>query len=156
MKIWILNRIDTINQNQNPQINANPFFNLLIRLFLKMKREMKQLENNQKKILRIEIIKIIHRTKTQEKKNNKKKKFLDLYGINLTDQAKDFKIDRVIGRIREIDRVIQILNRRTKNNPVLIGEPGVGKTAIAEGLAVRIARNKFLQNYFIQRFIYWI
>ncbi|MCD3363425.1 ATP-dependent Clp protease ATP-binding subunit, partial [Clostridium botulinum D/C] len=63
----------------------------------------------------------------------------DKYGINLTNKAKENKIDKVIGRNREIDRVIQILNRRNKNNPILIGEPGVGKTAIAEGLAVRIA-----------------
>ncbi len=68
----------------------------------------------------------------------KKKKFLDLYGTNLTDKAMDGLVDRIIGRHREIDRVVQILNRRNKNNPILIGEPGVGKTAIAEGLAVRI------------------
>jgi len=78
----------------------------------------------------------------REKKNLKKKKYLDMYGSNLTDMAKEDKIDRVIGRHREIDRVVQILNRRTKNNPVLIGEPGVGKTAIAEGLAVRIAKRQ--------------
>lgn len=76
--------------------------------------------------------------KIQEKKNIKKKKFLDTYGINLIEQAKENKIDQIIGREKEIERVIQILNRRTKNNPVLIGEPGVGKTAIAEGLAIRI------------------
>jgi ATP-dependent Clp protease ATP-binding subunit ClpA len=81
------------------------------------------------------------RTKTQEKKSLKKKKHLEMYGTNLTDLARNDKIDRVIGRDREIDRVLQILNRRTKNNPVLIGEPGVGKTAIAEGLAVRIAKH---------------
>lgn len=82
------------------------------------------------------------RVKTQEKKSLKKKKYLDMYGSNLTDMAKEEKIDRVIGRQHEIDRVVQILNRRTKNNPVLIGEPGVGKTAIAEGLAVRIAKRQ--------------
>jgi ATP-dependent Clp protease ATP-binding subunit ClpC len=79
------------------------------------------------------------RTRTQYKKNIRKKKYLNLYGTSLTDLARQGKVDRVIGRNKEIDRVIQILNRRTKNNPVLIGEPGVGKTAIAEGLAVRIA-----------------
>ena len=79
------------------------------------------------------------KTKTQEKKI-RKKKFLDVYGANLTQLAKEGKIDRVIGRNQEIDRVIQILNRRMKNNPILIGEPGVGKTAIAEGLAVRIMK----------------
>ncbi|NLM48692.1 MAG: ATP-dependent Clp protease ATP-binding subunit [Epulopiscium sp.] len=71
-------------------------------------------------------------------KKRKKRKYLDTYGINLTDKARNNEIDRIIGRQKEIDRIIQILNRRTKNNPILIGEPGVGKTAIAEGLAVRI------------------
>lgn len=79
--------------------------------------------------------------KNKEKKY-KKKKHLDTYGINLTEKAKNNMVDRVIGRHREIDRVIQILNRRTKNNPILIGEAGVGKTAIAEGLAVRIAEKQ--------------
>ncbi|NBG88088.1 ATP-dependent Clp protease ATP-binding subunit [Isachenkonia alkalipeptolytica] len=76
--------------------------------------------------------------KTMGNPFKKKKKFLDLYGSNLTDKANDGEVDRIIGRHREIDRVVQILNRRNKNNPILIGEPGVGKTAIAEGLAVRI------------------
>ena len=64
---------------------------------------------------------------------------LDEFGSNLTQMAHDGKLDPVVGRAKEIERVIQILGRRTKNNPVLIGEPGVGKTAIAEGLAQRIA-----------------
>ena len=68
-----------------------------------------------------------------------KKKFLDSYCINLSDKARRGKIDNIIGREQETERVIQILNRRQKNNPCLIGEPGVGKTAIAEGLAQRIA-----------------
>ena len=68
-----------------------------------------------------------------------KKKFLDNYCINLTDRAREGKLDAMIGREEELERVIQILNRRQKNNPCLIGEPGVGKTAIAEGLAQRIA-----------------
>ena len=68
-----------------------------------------------------------------------KRKYLDNYCTNLTQKAADGKIDRVIGRDKEIYRVLQILNRRTKNNPCLIGEPGVGKTAIAEGIALRIA-----------------
>ncbi len=69
----------------------------------------------------------------------KKRKFLDNYCISLTDRARAGKLDRMIGRAEELERVIQILNRRQKNNPCLIGEPGVGKTAIAEGLAQRIA-----------------
>ncbi|MBR0040170.1 MAG: ATP-dependent Clp protease ATP-binding subunit, partial [Oscillospiraceae bacterium] len=68
-----------------------------------------------------------------------KHKFLDNYCIDLTQRAKDGKLDRMIGRAEELERVIQILNRRQKNNPCLIGEPGVGKTAIAEGLAQRIS-----------------
>ena len=71
-------------------------------------------------------------------KNDKKRKFLDNYCINLSQRARDKKLDAVIGREQEIERVVQILNRRQKNNPCLIGEPGVGKTAIAEGLAQRI------------------
>ena len=78
--------------------------------------------------------------KVKEKtKPNKKRKALDTYGTNLTVKAKNNQIDRVIGRDKEIERMIQILNRRSKNNPCLIGEPGVGKTAIAQGLAIRIA-----------------
>ena len=73
------------------------------------------------------------------KKKNKKHKFLDSYCMDLTGRAKNGKLDKVIGRDTETERVIQILNRRQKNNPCLIGEPGVGKTAIAEGLAQRIA-----------------
>ncbi len=75
---------------------------------------------------------------TRERKADKKKKYLDNYCINLSQRARDGKLDAVIGRAEEIERVVQILNRRQKNNPCLIGEPGVGKTAIAEGLAQRI------------------
>ena len=72
------------------------------------------------------------------RKKEQKRKFLDNYCINLSQRARDDKLDAVIGREQEIERVVQILNRRQKNNPCLIGEPGVGKTAIAEGLAQRI------------------
>ncbi len=75
----------------------------------------------------------------EKTKPNKKRKALDTYGTNLTVKAKNNQIDKVIGRDKEIERMIQILNRRSKNNPCLIGEPGVGKTAIAQGLALRIA-----------------
>ena len=74
-----------------------------------------------------------------EKKQDKKRRTLNAYGTNLTEKAKNGQIDAVIRRDKEISRMIQILNRRTKNNPCLIGEPGVGKTAIAQGLALRIA-----------------
>ena len=77
--------------------------------------------------------------KKKNKKQNKKKKFLDTFGTNLTDKAKNNELDIVIGREKEIQRIVQILNRRSKNNPCLIGEPGVGKTAIAQGLAIKIA-----------------
>lgn len=82
------------------------------------------------------------RKQAKNKKSKRKKKHLDTYGSNLTERAINKEVDKIIGRHREIDRVIQILNRRTKNNPILIGEPGVGKTAIAEGLAVRIAEKQ--------------
>jgi len=77
--------------------------------------------------------------KSSTKTKNKKRKMLDTYGTNLTQKAKNGEIDTLIGRDEEIERVTQILNRRSKNNPVLIGEPGVGKTAIAQGLALKIA-----------------
>lgn len=80
--------------------------------------------------------------KVTKKAKNNKKKFLDTFGTNLTEKAKNGQLDEVIGREREIQRITQILNRRSKNNPCLIGEPGVGKTAIAQGLAIKIAKQQ--------------
>ena len=77
--------------------------------------------------------------KTAGKERQPKRKFLENYCISLTSRAQEGKLDRIVGRDSELERVVQILNRRQKNNPCLIGEPGVGKTAIAEGLALRIA-----------------
>ena len=79
------------------------------------------------------------KVKENKKQNNKKKKALDTFGTNLTNKAKNNELDMVVGRDKEIQRIVQILNRRSKNNPCLIGEPGVGKTAIAQGLAIKIA-----------------
>ncbi|MCI6347017.1 ATP-dependent Clp protease ATP-binding subunit [Negativibacillus massiliensis] len=83
--------------------------------------------------------KMSSREKKERDREKKKYKFLSAHCENLTQKAKDGKIDRIVGRDQEIERVIQILNRRTKNNPCLIGEPGVGKTAIAEGIAQKLA-----------------
>lgn len=77
--------------------------------------------------------------KREKSKEQKKNKFLDSYCINLTEKARSGNLDRIIGRDTEIARAVQILNRRVKNNPCLIGEPGVGKTAIVEGIALKIA-----------------
>ena len=83
------------------------------------------------------------RVKVEKKQNHKKKRrALDIYGTNLTNKAQNSQLDAVIGRDKELQRVIQILNRRSKNNPCLIGEPGVGKTAIAQGLAIKIAEKR--------------
>ncbi len=81
---------------------------------------------------------VADKSKTEKNDSTKKRKYLDTYCTNLTKRAANGELDRIIGRDRELDRVVQILSRRSKNNPCLIGEPGVGKTAIAEGLAQRI------------------
>ncbi|ACL76461.1 ATP-dependent Clp protease ATP-binding subunit [Ruminiclostridium cellulolyticum] len=132
-------QVDPENINQ-----ANPFFSILNKAFPKTGDS--ELNNSNKNIQPVgqdkngeDKDRNYTKTKAQDKKNVKKKKYLEMYGTNLIDKAKEGSIDNIIGRTREIERVIQILNRRTKNNPVLIGEPGVGKTAIAEGLALRIA-----------------
>ena len=82
------------------------------------------------------------KVKVEKKPKQKKTKYLDTYGTNLTSKARNGELDAVIGRDKEIQRITQILNRRAKNNPCLIGEPGVGKTAIAQGLAIKIANKK--------------
>ena len=86
------------------------------------------------------------RGRRSKEKNGKKRKYLDMYCTNLTGKARRSELDAIIGRDQQIYRVIQILSRRTKNNPCLIGEPGVGKTAIAEGLALRIVRGDVPNN----------
>jgi len=96
---------------------------------------------NQYNISRLDILEIISHTQPEEKSDTKNS-YLDKYTINLIEKAKEGKIDPVIGRDLEIQRVTQVLCRRKKNNPILVGEPGVGKTAIAEGLALNIAAKK--------------
>ncbi|MFZ5987072.1 MAG: AAA family ATPase [Bacillota bacterium] len=141
-----INSLNSSPSDTGASNTANPFLNLINKSFFKSndssnsKEESKDSKEEASKEEKDS--KNSTRTKTQEKKAPKKKKYLDAYGTNLIEKAKEGKIDRVIGRNREIDRVIQVLNRRNKNNPVLIGEPGVGKTAIAEGLAVRIAERE--------------
>ncbi len=137
-------------QDEAGNINeSNPFFGMLNKAFPKVNNiensniDSEAPSNNQElNSVDDKENKNSSKTKVQDKKGNKKKKYLDMYGTNLIDKAKEGAIDRVVGRNKEIDRVVQILNRRTKNNPVLIGEPGVGKTAIAEGLATRIAQKE--------------
>lgn len=90
-------------------------------------------------ISRIDILEVISNRDSQGNTTEREKTYLEKYSINLLEKARDGKIDPVIGRDSEIQRVIQILCRRKKNNPILVGEPGVGKTAIAEGLALKIS-----------------
>ena len=124
------------NQNDDdpdaPRISgaAIPIGSIFSNMFQNNNKEDAEQSSNRKKV-KVE--------KKKNKKTNKKKKFLDTFGTNLTEKAKNNELDIVIGRDKEITRVIQILNRRSKNNPCLIGEPGVGKTAIAQGVAIKIA-----------------
>ena len=135
--------LEALNNSQpdkNTENNDNYLLNFLNSAFANPEQNL----NNTKKEKNYEEVKDNKnntRVKTQEKRIRKKKQ-LDTYGINLTNMALNDRIDRVIGRNDEIERVIQVLNRRRKNNPVLIGESGVGKTAIAEGLALKIVEKQ--------------
>ncbi len=120
------------NEDSSPNGEANPFASFLSNMFggFPPSQPENGIEDGEKSA-----------KKGKDKgKTEKKKKLLDTYGTNLTQKAKSGQVDMVVGRDREIERLVQILNRRTKNNPALLGEPGVGKTAIAEGFAERIVR----------------
>ncbi len=120
----------------------NPFMRFFQNSFFPLKDEADQEDEIQREEESLDVQKPSENKERNRKTRKKRKKYLDTYGINLTEKAKNNEVGRVIGREREIERVIQILNRRAKNNPVLIGEPGVGKTAIAEGLAVKIVQKQ--------------
>ena len=115
---------DSDEENMSRSMQKNPF-ELMNRLFGGAMPDAEQAPKDKE-------------SKKEKNKKDKKRKNLDAYAVNLTEKAKKGLIDKVIGRDAEMERTAQILNRRTKNNPCLIGEPGVGKTAIAEGLALKI------------------
>ncbi len=118
-----------LENSENMENGGIPLGNIFSNMFSgDKKQEQNQEQSSNKKV----------KTKPREKK----KSFLDVYGTNLTAKARRNELDIVIGRNSEIERVTQILNRRLKNNPCLIGEPGVGKTAIANGLAIKIAKQE--------------
>ena len=130
------NTIDPNNKDSNgePKISGTAIpLGSIFSNFMGNKKDDQEEPNTGRKKVKVE--------KRKNAKQNKKKKFLDTYGTNLTNKAKNNELDIVVGRDKEIQRIIQILNRRSKNNPCLIGEPGVGKTAIAQGLAIKIANN---------------
>ncbi len=114
--------------DEGPAKNSNPLGNIFNRMFGMGGPKSPDEEADPKGV----------NSKKDKKRNNSRMKYLNEFGTNLTERAAQGKIDRIIGRDVEIDRCIQILNRRTKNNPVLIGAPGVGKTAVAQGLANKI------------------
>ena len=119
------------NNNLDEKNKKNNFFNLssMFNISPFGSKDKDNTEENEK-------------SKDKKKKKNKKTKYLDTFGENLTEKAREGKIDKVIGRDKELQRMIQILNRRSKNNPALIGEPGVGKTAIVNALAIAIAKGE--------------
>lgn len=123
---------DIDNFDNNPEMQgAIPLGSIFSNMFgMKNSSEETNSSSNKKKV------------KVDKKPKEKKKKALDTFGTNLTFKARNNEIDNVVGRNGEIQRIVQILNRRSKNNPCLIGEPGVGKTAIAQGLAIKIAEGK--------------
>ena len=127
--------LDEFNEENGPKIfgAAIPLGSIFSNMFGQKPSSESNSNNDGSKNVKVD-------TKTTPK--SKKKKFLDTFGTNLTYKAKNNELDSVIGRSKEIERVIQILNRRSKNNPCLIGEPGVGKTAIAQGLAIKIANQE--------------
>ncbi|MCI8310231.1 MAG: AAA domain-containing protein [Clostridia bacterium] len=134
--------LDILNDLENTEDGSNPFAGIL-NLFKGNNSNNEQQENtSSNNSASAEGASSHKKVKVEKKAKNNKKKFLDSFGTNLTAMAASGKIDEVIGREQEILRVTQILNRRSKNNPCLIGEPGVGKTAIAQGLALKIARNE--------------
>lgn len=118
--------INSLDPEKLEEFSANPFANL----------ELNNLNENESETEN----EVNKETKSKNKKV--KTKTLDIYGVNLTEKAKNDELDIVIGRDKELERVIQILNRRSKNNPALIGEPGVGKTALVNALAIAIAKGK--------------
>ena len=124
---------DGIENIDGPKIAgaAIPIGSIFSEMFGKNSSTSVDPQGNSRKKVKVE--------KKKNQKQNKKKKYLDTFGTNLTNKAKNGELDIVIGRDKEIQRIVQILNRRSKNNPCLIGEPGVGKTAIAQGLAIKIA-----------------
>ena len=127
--------MESIDPNSMESMDGNPLGGIL-GIF----QTPNNLEDNEKAESNSE--KSTKKVRVEKKQKNNKKKFLDTFGTNLTKQAQEGKLDNIIGREQEIQRVTQILNRRSKNNPCLIGEPGVGKTAIAQGLAIRIAEKQ--------------
>ena len=134
MNAMLSNDVDNMEEDNEASANggAIPLGSIFANIFGKSDNAQSSSSSNGEK----------RKVKVDKKPKEKRKKALDTYGTNLTQKAKTNQLDAVIGRDKEIQRVIQILNRRSKNNPCLIGEPGVGKTAIAQGLAIKIAQGR--------------
>ena len=133
MDLTDINIENTDEASGNPQFGAIPLGSIFSNMFGQNSNNesSERASGDEKK-----------KVKVDKKAKDKKKRALDTFGTNLTNKAKNNQLDLVVGRDKEIQRIIQILNRRSKNNPCLIGEPGVGKTAIAQGLAIKIANGR--------------
>ena len=133
MDLSDINIENTDEASGNPQFGAIPLGSIFSNMFGQNSNNesSERVSGDEKK-----------KVKVDKKAKDKKKRALDTFGTNLTNKAKNNQLDLVVGRDKEIQRIIQILNRRSKNNPCLIGEPGVGKTAIAQGLAIKIANGR--------------
>jgi ATP-dependent Clp protease ATP-binding subunit ClpB len=134
----LLNKTDKLSQQRQDQYISSELFVLAVIDDKQQAGDLLRAQGGNKAVLETAIERIRGGEKVTDQNAEEQRQALEKYTIDLTEQAENGKLDPVIGRDDEIRRTIQVLQRRTKNNPVLIGEPGVGKTAIAEGLAQRI------------------